>query len=301
MRFVDRSIVGAPASLTDVDGAGQRELVRARRHYGAMPRPTTCYDFTAYKADDVKLALHQLFHGKCAYCESRISGTQPTDIEHYRPKGGVQENEDHPGYWWLAMDWRNLLPSCIDCNRRRGQVTARPGMSLTELEAELARMGNVEPGGKHDAFPTLDGNWVDAELDPDLVEQPALIDPTRTDPSLHLIWPASDVPVVIPAADSHGHECPRATASILIYALNRLGLVQNRAEVLQALEAQIQTIRDLVETAVEQPSVARASTIEKAKEAVSRLQRFAEPTKAYSAMASAYIKAFESELEDVFD
>jgi hypothetical protein len=76
--------------------------------------------------------LLKLFHGKCAYCETVISSNQPGDVEHYRPKGRIRDEQgkiikikvanreiDHPGYWWLAYDWRNLLPSCIDCNRRR--------------------------------------------------------------------------------------------------------------------------------------------------------------------------------------
>ena len=301
MRFVDRNAVAAPASLVDADGRGLRELELARHYYGAQPAPTTCYGFDAYKRDDVRLALRVLFHGKCAYCESRVSGTQPTDIEHFRPKGGVQENAAHPGYWWLAMSWSNLLPSCIDCNRRRGQVTARPGMTLAELEAELAVVGEVEPGGKHDAFPTLDDVWADPEDDPDALEKPALIDPTRTDPSAHLVWAGGEVPVVIPAFDASGDECPRATASILIYALNRLGLVQNRAETMQALEAQIQTIRDLADLAVDQVGATRDRTIKKAEAAVMRLRQQASPTKAYSAMASAHIEAFEQELQVLLD
>ncbi len=77
--------------------------------------------------------LLQLSHQKCAYCESMITSTQPGDVEHYRPKGRIRDEHgkivtttrilgreiDHPGYWWLAYDWVNLLPACIDCNRRR--------------------------------------------------------------------------------------------------------------------------------------------------------------------------------------
>ena len=77
--------------------------------------------------------LLKLSHQKCAYCESNITATQPGDVEHYRPKGRIRDalgrivkttrfavGSDHPGYWWLAYCWENLLPSCIDCNRRRG-------------------------------------------------------------------------------------------------------------------------------------------------------------------------------------
>jgi hypothetical protein len=77
--------------------------------------------------------LNKLFNGKCAYCETKISSNQPGDVEHFRPKGRVVDDKfkpirlhhqqkgeiDHPGYFWLAYEWNNLLPSCIDCNRYR--------------------------------------------------------------------------------------------------------------------------------------------------------------------------------------
>jgi uncharacterized protein (TIGR02646 family) len=61
------------------------------------------------------------FYGKCGYCERAI-GNQHGDVEHFRPKGGVtdQNNKmigDHPGYYWLAYNWQNLLISCITCNQ----------------------------------------------------------------------------------------------------------------------------------------------------------------------------------------
>src|SRR5215468_8122036 len=77
--------------------------------------------------------LNRLFRNKCAYCEEKLSG-QPGDVEHFRPKGRVCDatfrqvfidhprwgrNIAHPGYYWLAYDWDNLLPSCADCNRFR--------------------------------------------------------------------------------------------------------------------------------------------------------------------------------------
>jgi hypothetical protein len=76
------------------------------------------------------------FNGKCAYCETRITAFTP-HAEHFRPKGRVQDlkpnaNDDtlefvkivdedgeeieHPGYFWLAYHWQNLLPSCEFCN-----------------------------------------------------------------------------------------------------------------------------------------------------------------------------------------
>jgi hypothetical protein len=88
------------------------------------------------------LMVH-VFHRRCAYCERPISGYYG-DAEHYRPKGAVRRVDSagamvladwqmldsgdgtlltlgHPGYFWLAYDWRNLLPSCVYCNSGRGK------------------------------------------------------------------------------------------------------------------------------------------------------------------------------------
>lgn len=87
-----------------------------------------------YKAQ--KEALLEIFNRKCAFCEAPIDRMHG-DVEHFRPKGGVVEEDgtvatyvdengierEHPGYYWLAYDWRNLLPSCQFCN----QPTARGG------------------------------------------------------------------------------------------------------------------------------------------------------------------------------
>src|SRR6266567_3958956 len=77
--------------------------------------------------------MEHVFNDKCAYCERLISGYYG-DAEHFRPKGAVNCNDGagelvkpsgqipdpangdvlempHPGYFWLAYDWRNLVPS----------------------------------------------------------------------------------------------------------------------------------------------------------------------------------------------
>lgn len=58
--------------------------------------------------------LEESYLGKCAYCEEY---TNP-DVEHYRPKGRVEEDKQHSGYYWLAYEWSNLLPACELCNRK---------------------------------------------------------------------------------------------------------------------------------------------------------------------------------------
>lgn len=79
--------------------------------------------------------------GKCGFCE-RDARTHSGDVEHYRPKNGLEELPEDPGergaedelsgllvksrrlrwlfdggYWWLAYEWRNYLLSCARCNR----------------------------------------------------------------------------------------------------------------------------------------------------------------------------------------
>ena len=72
-----------------------------------------------YKHPDVKMQLKNDQNGKCAYCERYYNGDYGA-VEHYRPKGEVQQREgaqvEKPGYYWLAYEWENLLFSCSECN-----------------------------------------------------------------------------------------------------------------------------------------------------------------------------------------
>jgi hypothetical protein len=211
--------------------------------------------------------LEKLFHGKCAYCESVYVSTAPVDIEHYRPKAAVAEDELHPGYWWLASDWDNLLPSCIDCNRRRGQRTPAVFSKLLKFD-EQTRQFNTSKllnTGKADSFP-IAGTRAAAEMMSFDGESALLLDPCRDIPSEHICFNVdADVPIglVLPKATAgtqadeknfplanlnrergiHEHAdaasdadlSPRGAVSVHVYGLNRLGLVQERTRVLRRL------------------------------------------------------------------
>src|SRR5712671_6067080 len=73
-------------------------------------------------------ALRQAFERpsfeKCWYTECKSPGAD-NDIDHFRPKLGVKEDKDHPGYYWLAFDWRNMRLSCQRSNRPRRAPGAR--------------------------------------------------------------------------------------------------------------------------------------------------------------------------------
>lgn len=80
------------------------------------------YDTKDGKRSRVEDQLAISYHNKCAYCE-RIC---KADIEHYRPKKKVSNEEDHDGYYWLCYEWSNLIPSCITCNRDGGKHNKFP-------------------------------------------------------------------------------------------------------------------------------------------------------------------------------
>ncbi len=280
MRKVDRSEFGEPSSLASLDENGISELERARVYY-ATPR-TKSFSFAVYKKADVKCALERLFHGKCAYCEARYDVTEPVDVEHYRPKGPAQD-DSHQGYWWLAATWSNLLPCCIDCNRKRRQPTAVAIATLEEMLEPMTGNRAVRElqTGKESSFPIkgtrviVEPSLIDAEALLE-AEEPLLLDPCRDEPSQHIVfhidrsnpigivYPRSlnDAIQHLPAGSNEATQLTllaktavaagmsdRGAVSIQVYGLNRLRLVQERTRVLRKLEFLGKTIQDISGTA----------------------------------------------------
>ncbi|MFD9899690.1 hypothetical protein ACFWXH_07240 [Mesorhizobium sp. NPDC059054] len=302
MRFVNRNDVAEPPSLASADSAGKTELEKARAYYGATPPPKKSYKFKAYTADDVHKALDKLFKGKCAYCETPYQASQPVDVEHYRPKGGVEDDPDHLGYWWLAMRWDNLLASCIDCNRRRRQVTATLGETLHELETAFYE-GKTKNSGKKDSFPTRNGIWARTEADAIDNEQPLLIDPTRTNPDGYILWPvegATSVAVSSIAVD--GSESPEGKASIHVYGLNRMGLIQERTKLLLELRVREERLRKLLNVAEQAEAAGQPidEFLDLAREMAADMVGMTSPESRYSALAVAFVTELRAKLNDLF-
>ena len=240
---VDRTAVPAPASLTKKLGgsgpaSGMTEAERVASlyaaHVAAGGDPAEFrFDYKRYKEADVKRALETLFGGKCAYCESRYAGTQPLDVEHWRPKGEVHERDANgdevvlPGYHWLASDWDNLFPSCIDCNRQRSQHDALTGLDETM--------------GKANQFP-VDGPRLAPPVPgaPPVVEGALLLNPCTHDPAEHLDF--HDDGTVTPVAGSR-----LGLESIRVYALNRVELAFDRLGLARLIEQRLRTIEGLSE------------------------------------------------------
>jgi len=107
--------------------------------------------------------------------------------------------KDHPGYYWLVYDWRNLFPACSQCNTG-GKMNHFP-VARTHVTA-------------HDA----DRNDPD---DLDAIEEPLLLNPYKDQPHEYLLFGDHGI---LTAVDGK----LKGQNSIEIYRLKRGPLVQER-------------------------------------------------------------------------
>lgn len=300
---VDRLAVAEPSSLTGKLGGSGRfkdkteseridiefdELEARNKVHAANNEPLEKFapTFTKYKSPDVKTALERLFHGKCAYCESRYAGTQPLDVEHWRPKGAVVQRlpdgtrETLGGYFWLASKWENLFPSCTDCNRERTQRDL-----ITGAEEVL---------GKANQFPVEGPRWPRPR--PGVAAPPPenvlLLNPCEDDPALHLDFHEDGT--VLPRPGSRvGAE------SIRVYALNRMELAMDRLGMAMLIEQRLYTIEGLAGALQEDDlstEVERDLQDLLAHE-IDALLDLTEPNRPYSAMARQLIEEQAPDLD----
>jgi uncharacterized protein (TIGR02646 family) len=284
---VDRSSVAPPASLARKAKGGkhpgkteeQAIVLEYTAYRTTTPPPEKfVFDFKAYRGDDVKAALHQLFRGKCAYCESRYAGTQPMDVEHWRPKGGVEEIGPDgrrrliDGYPWLAARWTNLLPSCIDCNRPRTQHDAVTGEDVT-----LGKANQFPVAGPRMAAPDPDDQAPPAE------DEALIIDPTVDDPMVHLEFRSDGT--VVPIG-------PKGEHSIRVYALNRAELAFERLGLARLIEQRLTTIEALAAVIADDQldTDLRYDLEDLISHEVDALLELADPGKPFSAMARRLIE-----------
>ena len=328
MRAVIRSIAKAPDALSGAKSPAAKELQKLQAWFAAPAGSPPA--FAVYKSDSVKKQLDELFHGKCAYCESFFASTAPVDVEHYRPKGAVSEDASHPGYWWVAMDWDNLLPSCIDCNRQRKQITPRLSARLLTLQEDRQGFnpGSLLLSGKKDSFPILGRRAMSAAQD-FADEYPLLLDPCRDNPDEHLkfhidrnnliglVLPRSHAGADLPADAAPQGLLEEALAagvslkgsvSIHVYGLNRLGLVQARTRLLRQLEflemlaLEVGSMADELLPDPAAPSSATVASIARRlyffqDRILGEMKHMARPESPYSAMVRAWIEDFKGRLQ----
>lgn len=161
-----------------------------------------------YGTQKVRNTLKALQHAKCCYCEQK---TSPGRIDHFRPKGAVRQvkggDKLHPGYYWLAYRWDNLVLACETCNLK-----------------------------KSDYFPLEEpGKRARNHLDPLTSELPLLLNPyAETDLSEHLTF-------VGPACEP---KTKRGRETVTVLELNRLELQETRQSVLSQLALLCVVVRD---------------------------------------------------------
>jgi hypothetical protein len=165
-------------------------------------------------------ALFACYRNKCAYCEAHYRLTlRDADVEHFRPKGRVRDRHNdivkvqlngqevnHPGYWWLAYEPLNLMPSCPFCNRT----------------------------AKRELFPLEDGSSYAVQPGEEALEKPLLLHPGLDDPDQHLHFEPR-FGVLVPTTE-------KGRATIETFHLNRDILCEERRDVYTTVYAHLTTM-----------------------------------------------------------
>lgn len=205
--------------------------------------------YDVYSNRQVRKLLVKMFHGKCAYCESKITAIYNGDIEHFRPKGGIQDaTPNKPGYFWLASEWENLLFACPFCNQTNTH--------------EFRNGANIEEAvfGKLDQFPlvseahrlnynhgliyfTDNENYQKAF---DLEESERLLLNPCKDDNVEKYFKYDEDGAIITNDGLTDFEEKKAMQSIITYALHRLPLTIAREQKIIKIKAQIKRVENAI-------------------------------------------------------
>lgn len=165
-----------------------------------------------------KTALEVADKPKCNYCESQLEKGLTLQVEHYRPKAKVDPKDTnglvHVGYYWLGMEWTNLLLACPRCNGRSGKGNRFPVRNV--------RASHISPVDLNNA---LDRTGCFAHLAPLITESPLLLNPEVDFPEDYLTFDLQG------NIFGHGHDAERGEVTKEILGLNRPSLVAARIEV----------------------------------------------------------------------
>lgn len=244
--------------------------------------------FKVYSHDDVKEALIKLFNGKCAYCESLVLHIYPGDIEHFRPKGKIEEANPSqtPGYYWLAADWDNLLLACRNCNQNLKHLV------FGNLSKET--MGKMNQFPLANDFKHVQSHKGAKKKIREEEKHRLLINPCIEDPEEYFEY--TDDGVIKPKVGSR-KKFEMAEKSIKVYVLQRMPLVQNREKVLIEIYAQMQRVIEAVKNLSESMGAGmdrnkRVLCDKILKRELTRLKKFMHDREEYAGMARQMINDF---------
>lgn len=165
-----------------------------------------------YKYKDFKSELEEdLYHQKCAYCET---DKYDRHIEHYRPKRG--------GYYWLAFSWDNLIVACSKCNENKGnEFPLEEGGVKVAFEDTPENLANI--------------NRLSAQYD--AIEHPLLINPEAKDAST--LEALDQIRFDRVTGKILEHQNPRIDKTLEVCDLNRDALCQDRKKIWDQYLAEI--------------------------------------------------------------
>ncbi len=174
-----------------------------------------------YTHKTVRKGLNELYHDKCAYCESDTRATAEFRIDHYRPKSEVKEEPRHPGYYWLANEWSNLVPACERCNNAKSSFFPIDTEGKRVMEPVFDGKGNLD---------CLAASKIYRD------EEPLILHPEIDEPEKHIIF--------LPNG-SVKKRTKRGQWTIKICNLNREELVLKRKKIIDDFRNQLE---DLIDT-----------------------------------------------------
>jgi hypothetical protein len=250
--------------------------------------------------------LQNVFNGKCGYCESEME-RGVFQAEHYRPKNKVTEEDpetkkqktvkvkvnsdeiEHPGYFWLALNWKNLPPSCVKCNTSGGKGTKFPTAKehVYILPAETVKESELTP----EYFKVKKGSneyYLLSPEDLNRLEDPNLIHPFFHNPDDYLVFGSKGT---IAAKDNN----PKGVDSIKTYNLNDEKLRIARQ---QAQESAIRLYGEYLEACLKQIENPVYKVIKDEDE--KKLYDYKEGKAEYSAAVSSYLENVEESRQHIF-
>lgn len=287
MIYVNRKNVPEPKALNRKNKEGKTETERAIEHYTSPDYDGTGFEFKIYSDPEVKSSLIELFKGKCAYCESKFLHVYSGDIEHFRPKGEIEEAipPKKPGYYWLAADWDNLLLSCRNCNQK--------------LTHSIYGLSEKRTMGKMNQFPLAKkGIHIRSHLHLNGIsdEEPfrQLLNPCIENPEDFFEYGQEGV--IRPKSSASLKKKAKAEKSIDVYVLQRIPLVQSREKIQIDILAQIQRVKEAFknynDVVLSYNSITKFYFESILKRELERLKKFVNSDEEYAGMARQIIGEF---------
>ena len=267
MRFIDLNEI-RPSILLQIEG-----LEDAKRQVLSEADPNerkALFDRYRTRWTAVRDAFEAYSNGKCWYVECRNPGAD-NDIDHYRPKSRVAQDPTHPGYYWLAFEWKNLRLSCQRANRLR-----------TNPETG-------ETGGKGDNFPLVNpGNWARTPGDELCLEIPAIFDPTDPEDVATLTFGPDGEVVLVPERQGQHVAEVKLQASRRHLHLNWPKFREARVELYNQIERFVRRGEDLAPDEFEETNGVAQAFLDICQD----LASWTKPCEEYSMAGLAYVQMF---------